>query len=331
MPKASPSFISRFPMERMLRIHERLKANRYPNAKSIARDFEVCEKTVKRDLGFMRDRLRLPIEYDPHRYGYRYTEPVDVFPDLPLSEREMFALLVAHKAIEQYRGTPFERPLADAYRRLAGRLDPQGRFTMAGLEEAISFRPFAPGDAEVEQYEILTRALRERRAIRFLYQGLRDERATERRAHPYHLACVDNLWYLFAFDTNRRAMRTFALSRMADAEILPDRFTVPRDFSIERLLKGALAVYSGTGDHEIVIEFDPWATRLVRERRWHPSQEIEDLPGGASRLRLRLGGFEEVERWILSWGVHATAVGPEELVRRLREIATNLGDRYRGE
>ena len=93
MPKAGPGFISRFPMERMFRIHERLKAKRYPNAKSIAKDFEVCEKTVKRDMGFMRDRLRLPIEYDPHRYGYYYTKPVDVFPDLPLSEREIFALI----------------------------------------------------------------------------------------------------------------------------------------------------------------------------------------------------------------------------------------------
>lgn len=329
MPKASPSFISRFPMERMLRIHERLKANRYPNARGIAKDFEVCEKTVKRDLVFMRDRLRLPIEYDPHRYGYYYTRPVDAFPDLPLSEQEIFALLVAHKAIEQYRGTPFERPLAEAYRRLSGRLDPQERFTMAGLEEAISFRPFAPGDAELEQYEILARALREHRAIRFLYQGLQDQGAVERKVHPYHLACVENLWYLFAFDTDRRAMRTFALPRMADVEILPDRFPAPKDFSIERHLKGALAVHGGTGDHEIVVEFDAWATRLVRERRWHPSQEIELLPGGGSRLRLRLGGFEEVERWILSWGTHATAVAPEALVERLREIAAQLGDRYR--
>lgn len=328
MPKASPSFISRFPMERMFRIHERLKANHYPNAKNVAKDFEVCEKTIKRDLMFMRDRLRLPIEYDPHRYGYFYTEPVETFPDIPLSEQEIFALLVAHKAIEQYRGTPFERPLDEAYRRLSGRLDPQERFTLAGLDEAISFRPFAPGDADLEQYEILTRALREHRVIRFLYQGLQDQRAVERKVHPYHLACIENLWYLFGFDAKKGAMRTFALPRMADVEILPEKFRTPKEFSIEKHLKGALAVYQGKGDHEIVIDFDPWATRLVRERRWHPSQEIEPLPGGGSRLKLHLGGFEEVERWILSWGSHATVIGPEDLKQRVRAVTAELAARY---
>jgi len=34
---------------------------------------------------------------------------VDQFPHLPLSESEVFALLVAHKAIAQYRGTPLEK------------------------------------------------------------------------------------------------------------------------------------------------------------------------------------------------------------------------------
>jgi hypothetical protein len=35
---------------------------------------------------------------------------------MPLTEGEVFAMLVAHKAIAQYRGTPFEHPLAIAFR-----------------------------------------------------------------------------------------------------------------------------------------------------------------------------------------------------------------------
>ena len=54
--------------------------------------------------------------FDAQHNGYFYTKPVDQFPQLPFTEAEVFAMLVAHKAIAQYRGTPFEHPLALAFR-----------------------------------------------------------------------------------------------------------------------------------------------------------------------------------------------------------------------
>ena len=71
---------SRPPLERMLRIHQALKADRFPNAALLARELEVSAKSVHRDLDFMRDRLKLPIEYDAARFGYWYTEEVETFP-----------------------------------------------------------------------------------------------------------------------------------------------------------------------------------------------------------------------------------------------------------
>lgn len=64
----------------MQRLHEVLSANRYPNCRKMAAEFEVSTKTIQRDLNFMRDRLRLPIEYDETLFGYRYTRPVDYPP-----------------------------------------------------------------------------------------------------------------------------------------------------------------------------------------------------------------------------------------------------------
>ena len=43
----------------------------------------------------MRDRLRMPIEYNPGRVGYFYTEEVSSFPTLQITEGELFALVVA--------------------------------------------------------------------------------------------------------------------------------------------------------------------------------------------------------------------------------------------
>ena len=105
---------SRPPLERMLRIHQAIQSGRHPNATTLARELEVSAKSIVRDLQFMRDRLDLPIEYDDRRWGYFYTQEVSAFPNLQITEGELFALLVAEKAVRQYRGTNFERALVSA-------------------------------------------------------------------------------------------------------------------------------------------------------------------------------------------------------------------------
>ncbi|MGZ5022234.1 MAG: helix-turn-helix transcriptional regulator, partial [Chthoniobacterales bacterium] len=87
------------PLERMMRIHAQLKAGEFPNCRKIAEEIEVSSKTIQRDIDFMRDRLGLPIEYDPLRFGFYYTQEVASFPSIEVSEGEVAALFVAQKAL----------------------------------------------------------------------------------------------------------------------------------------------------------------------------------------------------------------------------------------
>lgn len=285
-------------------------------------------RTVKRDVEFMVERLQLPIVYDQRKYGFYYSKPVHRFPGLPVTEAEIFALLVAHKAIGQYQGTPFQKPLAMAFRKLTGQLDAKERYSLDNLAEALSFRPFAPEDTDLRWFQVITRGLQERRALGFRYKNLGAKNAQQRLVHPYHLACIENHWYLFAFDVERQAIRTFSLSRLAEPKLTPHRFVVPKDFDPDEYLRGSFSVYKGKDDYEVVIDFDAWATDLVRGRQWHASQEFTELPGGQSRIRMRLNSIEEIERWVLTWGIHATVVRPQALAQRLRKAGEEFLARY---
>jgi predicted DNA-binding transcriptional regulator YafY len=276
MPKVQSQIYVRPPWERMMRFHNLVQNQEYPNCTTLAREFEVSIRTIKRDLDFMKYRMDLPLEFDGHRNGYHYTRPVEQFPQLPISEAEVFALLVAHKAIAQYHGTPFERPLEMAFRKLTGQLDRSVQFSLGNLDEVLSFRPFAPEDADLETFQIITRGLKERRELRFLYRNLGAEKAHWRQVRPYHVACVDNHWYLFAFDVKRDAMRTFALTRLRAPEITQEHFALPKKFNLNEYLKGSFNVFKGGDDYEVVIDFDSWAADLIRGRRWHSSQELTE-------------------------------------------------------
>ena len=56
--------------------------------------------------------------------------------------------------------------------------------------------------------------------------------------------------------------------------------------------------------------------------------ENKRLADGEIELSMTLGSLEEIERWILSWGEHATALDPPRLTKRLREVTAGLARRY---
>ena len=76
-----------------------MQAGTFPNATTLAREVEVTTKTIHRDIEFMRDRLNLPVEFDPSRNGYFYNGEVSAFPTMQITEGEIFALVVAEKAL----------------------------------------------------------------------------------------------------------------------------------------------------------------------------------------------------------------------------------------
>src|SRR5438067_6024161 len=138
-PKRRDVFHSRPPLERMMRLHEKLKAGKFPNCRKLAEELEVSSKTIQRDIEFMRDRLNLPIEYDQLHFGFAYTEPVTSFPSIEVSEGEVVALFVAQKAMEQYRGTPFEKSLRTAFEKISGGLNDKIGFHWGEVDSSISF------------------------------------------------------------------------------------------------------------------------------------------------------------------------------------------------
>lgn len=323
---------NRAALERMHRIHQLLQNKQYPNSPKLAKEFEVAKRTIKRDVEFMKYRMGLPIDFDKKENGYVYTEPVERFPEMPMTEAEVFALFVASKAIEQYKGTPFQRLIETAFRRLTGRLDENVKFSVGSLDSVISFRPFAPGDADVQAFDTLARGVRERRAVTFMYRNHGAMSFQSREVRPYHMAHVDGRWCLFGFDVNRQGMRTFVLTRLEDPKLTGRRFTVSKKFDLNEYLRDSFSLFRGKDgvDYEVVIDFDAWGADEVRGRQWHSSQVITEVPKGKMlRLTMRLNNLEEVEKWVMGFGTHATVVRPKELAERLRKTGEELASRYR--
>ena len=315
---------SRPPLERMLRIHQAVSSSQFPNASTLARDIEVATKTIHRDIEFMRDRLGLPIEFNPARNGYAYTEEVGAFPNLQITEGELFALIVAEKALQQYRGTSFEKPILSAIRKMEQSLPDTISLNLADISRTISFRTRAEPILNLEIFDTLARAAAHRQQIELTYRKPGQSQPEKRLVDPYHLANINGEWYLFAYDHARQDIRTFVPARMQSAKPTGETFARPEKFSLEKRLRDSFGVHSGEGDYEVVIRFNARAADYVREKKWHESQQLRELKGGGVELRMQLSSLMEVERWILSWGGDAKVLRPRELAEAVKKSAQTI-------
>ena len=307
-----------------MRIHRAIQSGKYPNASTLARELEISTKSIHRDLEFMRDRLELPIEYDGARFGYHYTEEVNAFPTLQVTEGELVALVVAEKALQQYRGTHFEKPLLSAIKKLEQSLPDTISISLADVEQTISFRTRAEPILNLEFFDALAKATTARQQLELTYRKAGQRQSEQRVIDPYHLANINGEWFLFAYDHLRHDIRTFVPARIKAIKRTGKTFARPQAFSLEKRLRDSFGVHSGEGEHEVVIRFNARVADYIREKKWHESQQLRELKNGGVELKLKLSSLVEIERWILSWGGDATAIKPKQLVETVKKSAKKL-------
>jgi proteasome accessory factor B len=308
----------------MLRIHQAIQSATYPTAESLAADLEVSAKSVYRDVEFMRDRLDLPVQYNARQRGYEYSEPVSAFPTVQITEGELIALLVAEKALQQYRGTPFEKPLVSAFQKMASYLPETISLNLEEWGHTISFRTSAEPVLDLQVFDALARATAQRQQLVLTYRKPGRREAELRTVDPYHLANINGEWFLFAYCHLRKDIRTFMPSRIQEIRPTGQTFARPQSFSLKRRLRDSFGVHSGQGEYVIRIAFDETVADYIREKKWHPSQELLERADGSLELRLKLSSLAEIQRWVLGWGGSAQVLEPPELAAAVARAAEQI-------
>ena len=171
----------------------------------------------------------------------------------------------------------------------------------------------------------LRQCIGERRRVRLLYRSLSRQEDTERDLDPYALTFQWGLWYLVGYCHLREDLRTFRVDRIQAATPLEDRFTIPRDFSLQDYLARTMRYEP---QYSVAVRVEAGVAPQVRERHgdWmHFSEE----PDGSLIARFDVVNLDWVTGWVLGFGAAAVVLEPPELIARLRETAEGALGRYR--
>jgi predicted DNA-binding transcriptional regulator YafY len=122
---------------------------------------------------------------------------------------------------------------------------------------------------------------------------------------------------------------TFAVERIATAEVSGSQFQYPPGFSPQKHLDGAFGIFTSKERKNVIVLFDENVKENVSSRQWHPSQKIEILKNGKLKLTMRVGNMTQVAPWILSYGQLAQVIEPSELKAKIKTNIKEMSKKYR--
>jgi len=302
---------------RLAELDREIRAGRYPNCFSFAKQWEVSRRTIARDIEFLKEK-GAPLEYDGTRNGYCYTDRSWQMPMLDLTEAELLQLLLAGRMASRYRGTPLAKTLSGLFEKIAATLPDRVSIDPAFVGEQFSFHGLPAREISEKVWTDVVRALRGCRVLRIVYAPVGAEEAETRDVEPIHMACIADEWYLVAHCRERDAMRHFSIARIRSAKATAEAFEPP-DFDPEEYFSNRFGRFIGKpGEtYNVVVRFTKSAAPWVLERTWHPKQKVKRHRDGSLTLSFPAPALYEVKRWVLSWGAEAEVVGPKSLVQEI--------------
>lgn len=316
-------------LERLLQIDELLRSGQRQTASGLAIILEVSERTIRSDIDFLRDRYHAPIESTKQK-GYHYTDPEWRLPSITLTRGELFALTLGARMLEAYSGSAYTVELRSAITRLAERLPEQSWVDLQQVaDERILFRAGAQIDLDPEVWHKLEDACRTRKSVQMRYYTASRDAVSERKLDPYvlHIYRGTNP-YVIGYCHQRQEMRWFRVDRIKQLEVLGETFIPDPTFDAKDHLEMIFQHEAGGVPMPVAIWFDAPTAPYVRERRWHPTQEIQEHSDGSMTLNMVVRGLNDLKRWVMGYGKGAIVQAPLELAEMVREEVSAMSVHY---
>jgi len=283
-------------------------------------------RTLRRDLDALEAAgFPLVTERVDGRTRWRLMEGYRHIPALAFSATEIMALMVSRHLLRPLEGTLIQVSLDSALSKAAAALPPPGLAYAKELQDLFSV---GLGSHKIyrkhrETIDRLRRAIAEHRTVQMRYYTASRNVTTRREVDPYHLRYADGALYLIAYDHRRQAVRLFAVDRIRTLTLTDHPYQIPLDFDANAYMQDALVVMRGR-PVEVELLFSKPTAAWVRDRIWHPSQQLAQLKDGRLRMTLKVAGTPELVRWILRFGSGVRVVQPPALRQRVWEEARKI-------
>ncbi len=291
---------------------------------SLAEELSCSVRTVQRDLEAL-TVAGFPITYDVRGHEfYWYLHPKFDKPGIPLTLIELLSLSVSRNF---YSLLPIE-PLRRAYESVISKVEavlPAARNIQTLTTRAIGAKNYDPHWIKLQE---IASAIKDKNSLTLAYYSYSKKELSIRKVDPYDLWHSQETIYLIGYCHLRKDVRLFALERIQHIDRLEDSFDVLDEYSLKVLTADRFRVMREDDAVTVRIRFAAAVADYVRDRTWHPTQQVEQQPDGSIILMMRAAGSTELLNWILGYGPNAEILEPQSLRDRAAKTIAQMNQLY---
>ncbi len=298
-----------------------LQSRKVTRAQDLARQFEVSERTVYRDMQALGE-VGVPLVGTPGE-GYQLM-PGYYLPPIMFSQEEARALFLAISMLSGLTAPGETRDAAArALEKIRAVLPETTLANVEALQAVLGFYTIGRTSLDLDDatFVQLQQAIHERRVVHLHYHAMHSNRISARDVEPLHLAYINKAWIVSGWCRLRRDQRYFRLERIDGLRVLDERFE-PRalDLTPQRAPKEGWRV---------VVRFEEEIVRWVREVQHHTLvEERGDGEDGSTVMIYQVDSFQQIRGWLISWADAMTVVEPAELRAEIVAIARQMAERH---
>ncbi|WP_198314470.1 WYL domain-containing protein [Chitinibacter sp. GC72] len=315
--------------ERLFRINQLLHERRVVPISTFLDELEISRATFKRDMDYLRDRLRAPIIWDREVGGYRFESEQLAgqfeMPGLWFSAKEAMALLSMQHVLSQLEPGLLSGHVGPFQARLRTLLAQEGLDPDA-VQRRIRLLPSLHRPVAPAHFETIAHAVMQRQRLSLQYRSPGAKQATARIVSPQRLTHYRNAWYLEAWCHLRNAIRSFALDSFEEVSLTQELALDVSEDELHQALEGGYGIFSSSERQWARLCFSGKAAHYVSRETWHADQTGEWLDTEHFQLQLPYCGERELVMDILRHGADVEVLDPPTLRQAvLEQLQSALG------
>lgn len=308
-------------VDRLLGLILYLQGRRVSRAEDMAAHFEISVRTVYRDLSALGE-MGVPIVAEAG-VGYSLLRGYHL-PPVMFTAEEAGAIATGSVLVSQLTDASLHGPMQSALMKIRAVLPPEQQRHLENIENSIALptRRKVPAVSLIE----LQQALAQRRVVRLMYQGVKDERPRQRDVEPLFLIYYLERWHLLAWCRLRKDVRDFRTDRISKVTVLPEVFTPRENTSYEELHELWKKDANGI---RVKVLFHPRSIERAR-REWAWGVDAEQSTKEGTVLTLNTGSLDWMTGWLISFGTNVAVLEPAELREKLISSAQATLQHHQG-
>ena len=199
---------------------------------------------------------------------------------------------------------------------------PQDFATFNGMKDRILLEEIPLGHSYLDG---IIEAMQQNVELQIDYQRYMNEQEEHLQTFhilPYALKVFNRRWYLLGYLKEREALRTIALDRILNIEVLKTIFELPSDFDARKYFADVVGIYVNKDVPVTKIKIRAYGIQAdyLRSTPLHKSQsEVRSKHGEFAEFTYRLCETPELVNQLLAMGEKVEVLEPESLREMMKE------------